>query len=365
MMDAKTLKKKAIVTRILGRLRFLKGPVATVVLLLCLLRPGLGLCDLYLQFLVDRSGSMWSAYRGKAKIVQVAKAIDRVAKELPPEVAMGLRVYPPPEKHARGPDPGLRIPLEADNRSRFAGEYQRFNPRGMGSLRDMLGKALKDFPEGEDTKLLVLLCDGADTRGVSFCEKEVKTARPEGLRFYAVSLNLKDPADQEELDCLSKQMGGRSIHLTPKNDLSTTLLPIARQAYQDEVERQRRVVEEEKRIQALLSKTRLKVEFQNTLDPFFADVIQVEQCLLDGEEVSIDTSVRLAQGEGFLLFDRAMAEGAHQLSLRYKKWKDDKAVPSVEGILEVVVEEGRTSHVECYPRGALFHWDVAFKARTF
>lgn len=363
-MDGSTLKKRTFTTGIRESLRCSMGPVATV-LLIGLLWPGVGLCDLYVEFLVDRSGSMWSSYRGKAKIVQVAKAIDRVASELPPEVAMGLRVYPPPEKHAHGPDPGLRIPVEADNRSLFAKEYQRLNPRGVGSLRDQLSRALKDFPEGEDTKLLVLLCDGADTKGVSFCERELKMARPDGLRFHAISLNLKDPADEEELDCLSRQMGGRAIHLTPANSLSSTLLPIAKQAYQDEVDRQRRVAEEEKRIQALLSKTRLKVEFHNTLDPFFADTIQVERCLLDGEEVSIDTSVRLAQGEGFLLFDRAMAEGTHQLSLRYKKWKDDKAVPSVEGLLEVVVEEGRTSHVECYPRGALFHWDFTFKARTF
>jgi len=125
------------------------------------------------------------------------------------------------------------------------------------------------------------------------------------------------------------------------------------------------VAEEQRRIQALLSKTRLKVEIRNTLDPFFADTIQVEQCSLDGEGIPIDTSVRLKQGEDFLLFDRAMAEGTHQLSLRYLMWKAGKAVPSVEGILEVRVEEGKTSQVQCFPRGALFHWDFTFKTQSF
>ena len=193
----------------------------------------------------------------------------------------------------------------------------------------------------------------------------MNVVRPEGLRFCAISLNLNDPVEQEELDCLSKQMDGKSIHLSSKDRLVSTLLPIAQKAYQDEVERQQRVAEEQRRIQALLSKTRLKVEFHNTLDPFFADSVQVEQCLLDGQQIPIDSSVRLKQGEGFLLFDKAMAEGTYQLSLRYKKWNDDKAVSSTEGVLEVSIEEGKTSHVECYPRGALFHWDFAFKTRSF
>ena len=330
-----------------------------------LLWPATGLCDLYIEFLVDRSGSMWAPFQEKAKIVQVVSSIDRIIQDLPPEVAMGLRVYPPPETGASGPDPGLIIPVERENRDHFAEAQRSLNPRGRGSLRRQIGKALKDFPDGRDTKLLVLLCDGADTQGVSFCEKGLNPDLPEGLRFYAISLNLQDPSEREELDCLSKQMYGKSIHLSPRESLASTLLPIARKAYKDEVERQRRVAEEQRRIQALLSKTRLKVEFQNVLDPFFADSIQVDQCLLDGEDIPIDSSVRLKQGEGFLLFDRAMSEGAHQLSLRYQKWKDDKAVSSVEGILDVRVEEGKTSHVQCYPRGALFHWDFTFKTHSF
>jgi hypothetical protein len=278
---------------------------------------------------------------------------------------MGLRVYPPPEKGAQGKDPGLRIPVEKENRARFVEEERLLNPRGRGSLEEQLERALKDFPDGQDTKLLVVLCDGADTMGASFCERTLDLDRPEGLRFYAISLNLKDPSEREALDCLSKQMEGKSIHLGKRDNLVATLLPIAQRAHQDEVERQRRVAEEKRRIQELLSKTRLKVEIHNTLDPFFADTIQVDRCSLNGEEISIDTSVRLKQGEGFVLFDKAMGEGTHQLTLRYQKWKDEKAVSSVEGILEVRVEEGQTSHVQCFPRGALFHWDFTFKAQTF
>ncbi len=342
-----------------------QGCIVTTLLAIALLWPWQGFCDLYIEFLVDRSGSMWAPFQGKPKIVQVADAVERIAQKLPTDVAMGLRVYPPPEKGARGKDPGLRIPVEKENRARFPEEERLLNPRGKGSLGEQLKRALKDFPDGLDTKLLVVLCDGADTEGASFCERALDLDRPEGLRFYTISLNLKDPSEKEALDCLSKQMDGKSIHLAGRDNLVSTLLPIAQRAHQDEVERQRRVAEEQRRIEELLSKTRLKVEIHNTLDPFFADTILVDQCSLNGEEILLDTSVRLKQGEGFLLFDRAMGEGTHQLTLRYQKWKDEKAVSSVEGILEVQVEEGKTSSVQCFPRGALFHWDFTFKAQTF
>lgn len=348
--------------RVVCRPRFLIIPLLMIA---SLGLPAQGIADLYIEFLIDRSGSMWAPLQGKPKIVQVARAVESITRELPPDVAMGLRVYPPPEHRAAGKDPGLRIPVEKGNRDRFAEEESKLNPKGRGSLADQLRRAVKDFPDGQDTKLLVVMCDGADTDGASFCQKALDLDRPHGLRFYAISLNVKDAFEKEELDCLARQMEGKSIHLTRRGNLVSTLLPIAKKAHQDEVERQRRVAEEQRRIQELLSKTRLKVEIHNSLDPFFADWIQMDRCSLNGEDIPIDTSVRLKQGEGFLLFDRAMAEGTHQLSLRYQKWKDEKAVSSIEGILEVRVEEGKTSHVQSFPRGALFHWDFTFKTNAF
>ncbi len=344
------------------------GRFPAILLLIALLWPARGFCDLYVEFLIDRSGSMWaSSSQDKVpKIVQVAEAVKRVANKLPPDVAMGLRVYPPPAKGAAGRDPGLQIPIDKEKREEFleAIEASRLNPRGRGSLREQIERAFQDFPAGKDTKLLIVICDGADPGGVSFCEKALGAARPQGLRFYIISLNVERPSDRDELDCLSRQMDGKSIHLSSSDSLASTLLPIARMAHKDEAARQRRVAEERRRIEELLSKTRLKVEIHNTLDPFFADSIQIDQCLLDGKEVPLQTPLKLKQGEGLLLFDRAMAEGSHQLALRYLKWKDGKAVPSVEGILDVRVEEGKTTHVQCFPRGALFHWEFTFKTQT-
>jgi hypothetical protein len=300
-----------------------------------------------------------------AKILHVEETINRTNEELPPDVIMGLRVYPPPSQGPKPGDPGLRVPLTIEKRARMWRELKGLNPRKKASLGPHLRKALRDFPEGEDTKLLFLLCDDADTGATPFCGEETAFRPPEGLRFYALSLNMKNPADQEELNCLSRKLKGKTVHLSGRDRILEALLPFCRKAHRDEAERQRRVQEEEKRRQELLSKTRLKVEFLNTLDAFFADSVEISHYRLNGEETPLAPSVRLGQGEASLLFDRAVSEGTHELALQYKKWKDGKAVDSIEGVLQVEVEEGKTSYVHSYPRGALFHWDFHFKARSF
>jgi hypothetical protein len=339
--------------------------LAAALFALFLILPGQGSCDLFVVFLVDRTGSMWAPLQGRAKILHVSDAIDRVLQELPDDVAVGLRVYPPLEQGAEGKDPGLLIPAERGNRHRFPEQARRLNPQGRGSLRRELARTLETFPEGPDTKLLFVLCDGADSDKVSFCDMQLDAARPQGLRFYAVSLDLKNVADQENLDCLSRQMEGEAIHLSSGDNLVSTLLPIAQKAYEDETATRSRAVEEEGRLQERLSKTRLKVEVQNTLDTFFADSIQVDRVLVEGEEIAPDASVRLRQGEETLLFDRTMAEGSYELSLRFRKWKKQKAATSDEVGLTVRVEEGKTTRVRCFPAGALFSWGLTCKTDIF
>ncbi len=325
--------------------------------------PRIGSCDLYIEFLVDRSGSMWSSFYGKPKIIHVTETIERFTKDLPADVAIGLRTYPLKRLKAvpGQQDPGLRIPMAQGNRDRFVEELPRLNPQGKAVLAEHLNKALNDFPKGEDTKLLILLCDGADNRGISFCDRSVASTYPEGLRFLTVSLNLKDETEQEQLNCLGKQFSGKVRHLVASSNLFKTIMPVCRKAHKDELARQTRVKEEQKRLADLMSKTRLKAEFHNTLDSFFADSIEVIKCLIDGEDIALTSSAQLSEGETSLLFDKAVKKGQHKLSLQYKKWRDNRASYSSEDSLDVEIKEGKTSHIIIYPKGTLFHWGCQFK----
>lgn len=331
----------------------------------------LGLCspvpcsaDLHIQFLLDRSGSMWAPFQGKAKILVAAEAIRRVNRKMPEDVALGLRVYPPPRGATGTPDPGLLVPVRADARARLEEELDRVNPRGKAPLAPQLRKAMDDFPEGDDTKLLILLTDGADTQGTSFCGDAVEFSPPPGLRFLAVSLNVRDSAEREELTCLGRRLDGKTVHIEAADRLLPTLLPVCKRAYDDEVARQKRVLEEQRRLAELRSKTRMKVEFRNELDPFFADYVEVLPGRLDGEEIPLGEPIHLLQGEASILFDKALPEGTHHLSLQYRKWKNGKSTTSEEGTLDVLVREGETSFVECYPQGYLFRWACQLRVKS-
>ena len=334
-----------------------------VLVIAVLTRAATGHCDLYIEFLVDGSGSMWAPVRGKAKILLVSKAIERISKDLPPEIAMGLRVYPPPRETGKK-DPGLLIPMEKGNRDRFPEELEILNPKGKAPLLENLKRALKDFPNGPDGKLLLLFCDGADTQGLSFCKKERVSKEETDLRFHVFFLNIKDQAEKEELKCLADQLAGSVSDLPPTKNLYAALLPICRNAFEEEVKRQTRVMEEEKKRRALQSKTRLKVEFQNTLDPFFADSVEVFQCHLDGQKIPLKPDVRLVKGESILLLDKAAQKGTHRLGIQYRMWRGEEPITSREGTLEVEVEEGKASSVQCYPQGALLHWGCFFKKKV-
>lgn len=323
----------------------------------------LGHCDLQLEFLVDGSGSMWAPVRGKPKIIMVEQALTKLAQGLPGEIALGLRVYPAPGRVTQKSDPGLRVPLGKDNRLLFTSELEKLNPKGKAPLDTHLRRALNDFPKGAENKLLILLCDGVDLYGKSFCGNSMFESLRRDVRLHIFSLNIKDASEKEELNCLAEQLAGSVTHLERDNSLLSALRPICRKAHQDEVERQARVKEELERQRALQSKTRLKVEFHNTLDPFFADSIEVIRCRLDGQEIALASMDPLGCGRSTLLMDNAMQKGKHRLAVQYKMLRGKDAIMSREGALDVVVEEGKTSMVQCYPQGAVFHWTCYFKKK--
>ncbi len=320
-----------------------------------------GWCDLYLQFLVDRSGSIWSPINGTPKTVLIADAVEKVSRDLPGDVAMGLRVYPPLRTGGVAGDPGLRIPVRTGTRDRFSGELAGLNPKGKAPLAEHLKKALDDFPETEDSKLLFLITDGADNNGKSFCEHRLVGIPPDSFRFHIFSMNLKDEEKREELNCLSRQFSGKTTHLTSGARLKEKLLSVSRDAHRKETERQARVLEEKRRQEALNSKTRLKVAFHNTLDPFFADSLEVAEFHLDGRKITLDPPLRTISGQKAVIFEQPVPVGTHQLDLQYRMWRGNEFIVSRAGSLEVRVEEGKTSSVLGVPKSAIFHWGCSLK----
>jgi len=236
------------------------------------------------------------------------------------------------------------------------------HPPGKASLGDSLARALQDFPATDEGKVLILITDGADNDGVSFCDRRVVSDLPEGLRFHLFSLDLQDPEERQELDCLSRQLGGAATHLSAGQPLSAKLSTVVKDAHAAEAERQARLLEEKRRLALLHSKTRLKVEFENTLDLFFADSLEVLAFRVDGREIPLDAPPRIRGGEKAVILDEPIPKGPHHLELQYRMWRGDESIPSRVGALEIQVPEGETATVLAFPKSALFHWGCLLKA---
>jgi hypothetical protein len=337
-----------------------KWLLALLVLLLAGI-PRAGLSDLYVNFLVDRSGSMWAPLEGLPKILHVSQAMVQVLGDLDPETIVGLRVYPPPYSSTGAEEPGIRIPLEPGNRDPFLYELKHLNPQGKAPLAENLEKALKDFPPGDHRRLLLLLCDSSDAGEESFCEKTTPWDAPDELGFHILALGVDDPADQAELNCLADQLSGVVTHVTEQSPLSVSLLSITRKALQEEAARQQRIDSEVQRLSDLSEKTRIQVDFRNTLDPFFADSIEIVQCRVGDQDIALDPPVRLAHGEKAVLWDRPAPQGEHRIVIQYRKWKAEEAATSRVESSAFSVREGETTHIRCLPKSGLFHWGCHFQ----
>jgi hypothetical protein len=324
-------------------------------------RTSQGFCGLYVEFLVDRSGSMWSPWQGKSKIVTVQEAIERVIQSLPEGVATGLRVYPAYLSQAGERDPGLRIPVEEGTEDRFPLELRRLNPQGKDALAGHLRSALQDFPEGAESKLLILLCDAADIQGSSYCSMDVFEGLRNGLEFHILTLDLQSAAERQELACLASQLSGTVTHLTESDSLLPTLLALCTSAQDRNLARGAQTLKDLQARKAMEEKTRLSLSFRNTLDPFFADSVEVLQCSLDGRTVSLPASGPLTHGASLLLFDVPAARGPHQVVTRYRIQRQGGSIDSGDSMLEVNAQEGKTVSVLCYPKGRIFRWGCQFE----
>jgi hypothetical protein len=324
-------------------------------------KPESGFCSLSVEFLLDRSGSLWSPLDGTSKTILVTDAVGKVITDLPEDVAIGLRVYPPPVDGENSPDPGLRIPVQTGTRERFPGELAGLNPRGRASLAEHLKKAIDDFPKNDESRLLILITDGADNEGTSFCNAPLLPLLPEAFRFHLFSLNLENPDERNELSCLSRQLAGEATHLTTGNALHGKLLAVCLDAHRKEAERQARLLEEKRIHDALESKTRLQVTFHNTLDPFFADSLEVIAIRIDDQQVPLVSPLTMASGNKAVIFEQPAPQGAHTLEIQYKMWRGDDFVLSRVGSLDVFLEEGKTASIRAIPHATLFSWACALQ----
>ena len=139
--------------------------------------------------LVDVSGSMRASDVKPTRLLAAAHAMSLFAGKVPKKVRIGLISF------STGPD--VLVPPTTD-RALLQEGIELLEPEGGTAIGDGLGvavqvakSAVQDAPRGKDGKLpgaIVLLSDGAQTRGVLTPLQGADRARLAGIRVYTIAL---------------------------------------------------------------------------------------------------------------------------------------------------------------------------------
>jgi len=191
--------------------------------------PELGTSNLFVEYILDASGSMAETLRDGTLKVEVAKRVlTEHMRSFRPETNVGLRVYghrlPYQQTEESCRDIELIAPPEKGQMERIVSWLQDFTVQGMTPLAASLDLAKDDFVyDASRINSIVLLSDGIETCGGDPCQL-VEDLKAEGINFtiHVIGLDVDDPTRQQ-LMCIARAGGGKYHDAQSQQELSTAL----------------------------------------------------------------------------------------------------------------------------------------------
>lgn len=158
-------------------------------------------------FVFDASQSMSGTWESDEKIniarqilVDIVDSLENIE-----HVEMALRVYghqsPVPPQDCS--DTKLEVPFSPNSASRIRQKLRFITPKGTTPIASSLGKSVKDFPECDNCRnIIVLITDGIEACDGDPCEvsKELQT-KGIVLKPFVIGIGL-DPGFRETFDCV-------------------------------------------------------------------------------------------------------------------------------------------------------------------
>ncbi len=169
--------------------------------------------DVYVELILDASGSMEEAISGKTKM-QIAKdVLSKYAKNVNKDYNVGLRVYGN-TKRKDCKDSHLIVPIAQNNRDQIMSEIKEVTALSMTPIGYSLQKAAEDLKplKGKGTLGIVLVTDGQESCDLDPC-KVAKEMIKSGLQLKVnvVGFDIKDKQSHEQLKCIANATGGTYV----------------------------------------------------------------------------------------------------------------------------------------------------------
>jgi len=200
-----------------------------------------GLSNLYIEYILDASGSMLEPLSDGVPKREAAKEylIEHLLT-FAPETHFGLRAYGhrlrwEDDAEASCKDIELVTPIDIGRLTAIAGWLQDFETLGMTPLHAAVEAALEDFDTSDPNRLnnLILISDGIETCAGDPCGL-VEMATRAGVNFtlHVVGLAV-DEETRTQLSCMAEQGGGVYYDVFSSEELEAALKAISDEVQQD------------------------------------------------------------------------------------------------------------------------------------
>ena len=203
--------------------------------------PEVGTSNLYVEYIIDASGSMTETLAdGSVKLAVAKDLLKEHIAAFKPETNIGLRAYghrvPYHQEAESCQDIELVAAPKAGQLETIAKWLSNFQAFGMTPLASSLQQAVSDLVfDPARINSVVVLSDGIETCGGDPC-RLVESLRARGINFtvHVIGLNVDGQA-RDQLSCVAKSGGGTYQDATTAPDVERALGAIRSTVTKDEV----------------------------------------------------------------------------------------------------------------------------------
>ncbi len=176
---------------------------------------------------LDASGSMWGKISGGYKIKIARDVVDDMLDTLPADHEIGLVTYGH-RQEASCDDIELLVPPAVGTRDAISEAMGSLDPKGRTPLSAAVIAAADEIGLDEDSATVVLISDGEETCFMDPCAVSFELEK-RGIDFVAhvVGFDIKEGADQAQLQCLAENTGGLFFSASSAAELSEALSEIS------------------------------------------------------------------------------------------------------------------------------------------
>ena len=188
---------------------------------------------LYIEYILDASGSMLERLGGRSKPAVAREVPAGHLRDQPIDTNFGLRAcghrvhYTETTKSCQ--DIELVAPVQSGQGERIAVWLAGMQAQGMSPIGLSLRQAAADFEmgTGRDNRI-VLISDGKETCGIDPCQ-EVAALQRQGLQIvvHVIGLNL-DAEARAQLQFVARQAGGKYLDARTPQELLDALLQVSK-----------------------------------------------------------------------------------------------------------------------------------------